>query len=456
MVEEEVPDSSYHKFRLMNNLPKFYATHQLRGDEFPLKFPFTLGGDNTNLKKWCEMCGKELDEYMNSVLDIINQQMVDTATGDNLEKIGKIFNLERLDIETEELFRKRIMDYVQTFTGGGTEEQLKQVVEWLISPEVDDPEDHFWLYDGYKKAFEFDNVDFSDEQIIIPYDESELNTLSDYDVNFEIDMNIKLDDETSSQFILGNYNGSDDNRYELFINSDEKIEFLIYDDEEKSFTFTNNIPTNEWCNLDIEINTKDDGTKTVTCRINKSLQNIYTLQHLRVPSLTGPMYIGKDPDGDFNTLNGNIQDLKIYGDDLKKHGWWKIEGWYDEDTEDKYRVVDYSINGNDGKIETEGDIDSVWVDEEIGLYGVFNVTIDPSISYIFDLDVSKSLIRDYLEKYKASGVLLDYVALENDILDDVSVKEDTQLNAFRTNPEGGDVNNHMTAESGCVNVTAVE
>jgi len=451
-------ESTYHKERLLRNLPDFFATHRIRGTEFPLTLPFTLGGQGTNLNKWAEVLGLELDEAFSVLFDVLDSNKIDTANGINLEKIGKLFNLEKLDIETDELFRNRILNFLDTYKGGGTKEQLEQVVRWFISPEVDNPDDYFDFKDSYKKDYEFNNIYFGGlDRVKVPHSDNDpLTTLYGYTEYFKIDLNIKLDNNTSENFILGMY--KNDNNYKLYTDTNGYIHFTVTNSgEEEDFIFEDTLPQDEWSKLTLEYEKQQDDNILLLCRINNILINTYTLTSLKLPDLDeGTLYIGKTLDTDnIESLEGNIHDLKIYGDDKTKHGWWKFEDWYEDD---KSKIEDKSINNNFAEVEPEVDYDTTWVSESIGMYAIFNLKIDPSIAYIFDFDVTKSMISDYLERYKASGVLIDYVALEHNFKDDIRITEEKDLDTFWANPnEPTDgMFSHKTAESGYINKTGVE
>lgn len=448
-------ESTYHKERLLRNLPDFYATHGIRGSEFPLKLPFTLGGNDSNLNKWAEVLGLELDEILTVLFDVLDSNKIDTANGVNLKKIGRLFNLEKLEIETDELFRKRIINYLNNFKGGGTKEQLEEVVKWFFSPEVENPEQYYHFEDNYKKDYEFNNVRFDGEdRIKVPYSgEDPLQTLYGYTDYFKIELNLKIDSNTSENFIMGMY--KDDNNYKLYIDTDGNINFIITKDgDETTFVFESTLPEDEWFKITLEFEKQLDGNILLLCRINNILTETYTIKMLKIPDMEeGTLFIGKPLESDtIESLEGHIHDLKIYGDDKSKHGWWKLEGWHEDD---KSRIKDYSINNNYAELEPETNYDTSWVNESIGMYAIFNLQIDPTVEYIFDFEIAKSMITDYLHRYKASGVLLEYVALEHTLKDDININEDEQIHVFRTNPDGGGLYNHKTAESGCANLTGV-
>ena len=75
-----------------------------------------------------DIFGKELDETDNKIDQIERDHWIDYAEGDALDKLGVLFNLTRVDGETDAVFRARIKSTVPDYSGGGTINAIKEVV----------------------------------------------------------------------------------------------------------------------------------------------------------------------------------------------------------------------------------------------------------------------------------------------------------------------------------------
>lgn len=139
----DMTEDSLSKDRLKNSLPNFYDKE-----------------DGSNIDKLVEVIGLEYDELLISLYDILDTHMVTDATGIHLEKIAKIFDLERNPNETDSEFRERIITHMPGFIGGGTENALRNVFELYIGS------DYYRIEEDYTESETVDsNIDPSEPTI---------------------------------------------------------------------------------------------------------------------------------------------------------------------------------------------------------------------------------------------------------------------------------------------------
>jgi hypothetical protein len=108
---------------------------------------------SSNIYRLLSSVSEQLDMFVEDTEKIRNSKFVDYAEGEDLDKIARILNLERLSNENDRTFRGRIKSKVPSFIGGGTLESIRQVIVNLLGVEPSIIE-HYKPGDGH--AF-FDN-----------------------------------------------------------------------------------------------------------------------------------------------------------------------------------------------------------------------------------------------------------------------------------------------------------
>ena len=98
-------------FDFLNELPSFYKKSTV-SNTYQLMFAIAKVFEDYDL----ERSNVELEIYVN------------TATGDNLDSIGRLFLLPRRTGESDDSYRARIKGYFQGFIGGGTIAAIKAAV----------------------------------------------------------------------------------------------------------------------------------------------------------------------------------------------------------------------------------------------------------------------------------------------------------------------------------------
>lgn len=91
--------------------------------------------ESSNLYKFLSSFAVEMDEITNAMIELRKTKFIDTAMGNDLDKLGALLNLKRFSTENDEGFRARVKTRVQTFIGGGTVEALKQIIRLALNVE---------------------------------------------------------------------------------------------------------------------------------------------------------------------------------------------------------------------------------------------------------------------------------------------------------------------------------
>jgi len=94
--------------------------------------------EGKNLNDWADAWNLEFNEIDNTVIAVKNAIQLSTATDLYLDDIGKLFSLSRNVGETDEEFRSRIKAFWPGFSGSGTEEDLKNVINRITGIAVND------------------------------------------------------------------------------------------------------------------------------------------------------------------------------------------------------------------------------------------------------------------------------------------------------------------------------
>lgn len=108
--------------RMSGRLPHFYK-HWKTGSSI---FGFT------------DAIGTRLDESEKDQVSIMRTHWVDTASGDDLEKLGALYNFKRRDGESDMDYRSRIKTAIMSYKGGGT----KSAIQMLIKIALRLPQDY--------------------------------------------------------------------------------------------------------------------------------------------------------------------------------------------------------------------------------------------------------------------------------------------------------------------------
>lgn len=80
------------------------------------------------------------NEYYNLYLNINDGKQsiqLNTATGDDLDAIGKLFKLAREEGESDNVYRAKIKGYWGALTGGGTIDGIKNAISLFVDIDID-------------------------------------------------------------------------------------------------------------------------------------------------------------------------------------------------------------------------------------------------------------------------------------------------------------------------------
>ena len=91
--------------------------------------------ESSNLYKFLSSFANEMDQVTGAMEELRKTKFIDTAMGQDLDKLGALLNLKRFSTENDEGFRARVKTRVQTFIGGGTVEALKQIIRLALNVE---------------------------------------------------------------------------------------------------------------------------------------------------------------------------------------------------------------------------------------------------------------------------------------------------------------------------------
>ena len=88
---------------------------------------------NSLIFKFIAAAGTQLSEAEKDLFKILESHWVDTAKQDDLDMVGKIFNLKRNPGETDFDYRVRIKSSIQEFKGGGTINAIETALRAALS-----------------------------------------------------------------------------------------------------------------------------------------------------------------------------------------------------------------------------------------------------------------------------------------------------------------------------------
>jgi hypothetical protein len=80
---------------------------------------------------------KIIDDQQKDLFVILRSHWVDTASIAELDSLGSLFLLKRLDDENDESFRQRIKSFITSYKGGGTVESIEAGVNSLLGVGTD-------------------------------------------------------------------------------------------------------------------------------------------------------------------------------------------------------------------------------------------------------------------------------------------------------------------------------
>jgi hypothetical protein len=86
--------------------------------------------------KLVKAIGTELDYAKESVYNMMLSHWIETASDGDLDLMGSIFNLKRMEGEDDERYRGRIVRAIVDFTGGGTLYALSSMLKNMVGEEV--------------------------------------------------------------------------------------------------------------------------------------------------------------------------------------------------------------------------------------------------------------------------------------------------------------------------------
>lgn len=118
--------------------------------------------ESSNLYKFLSSFAVEMDEITNAMIELRKTKFIDTAMGNDLDKLGALLNLKRFSTENDEGFRARVKTRVQTFIGGGTVEALKQIIRLALNVEPTVIEH----YQANRNHLVFNNGTFSGSDVV--------------------------------------------------------------------------------------------------------------------------------------------------------------------------------------------------------------------------------------------------------------------------------------------------
>ena len=99
--------------RIADRLPSFYRTWDRKAV----------------IARLIEAFGSKLDESSEELFQVLKSHWVDTATGEDLDKLGALLNIARRPGETDRDFRVRLKTGVQGYMGGGTKKAILSAIK---------------------------------------------------------------------------------------------------------------------------------------------------------------------------------------------------------------------------------------------------------------------------------------------------------------------------------------
>ncbi len=258
--EELIDTPSYIETRLLDNLPEFYnkakldpkfdvwykkfedgwiehsrekETEIVMDENKTLRAIFTET-EQSNFNALMESIGKEIEEYMIVLQDVLEAHFVDEAEDKQLDEIGQMWGLRRIPNETDTSFRERIKAYAPGFGGGGTFDDLNRTLKWYVGEdnfyieEFDEeiqPDNRVEKVDAVEEKIGDDAVWENGDEIKFYYKPENINTIvsvkdiNEEDVTFTVNYEdgiITLDENVEDRFVYIEYEFNELTQYGRF------------------------------------------------------------------------------------------------------------------------------------------------------------------------------------------------------------------------------------------------
>lgn len=259
VFEELIDTPSYIETRLLDNLPEFYNKAKTdpnfdvwykkfenywiehsREKEIEIvmdenkTFKAVFETEQSNFNALMESIGKEIEEYMIVLQDVLEAHFVDEAEDKQLDEIGQMWGLRRTPNETDTSFRERIKAYAPGFGGGGTFDDLNRTLKWYVGEdnfyieEFDEeiqPDNRVEKVDAVEEKIGDDAVWENGDEIKFYYKPENINTIASvknsneenvtFTVNYE-DGIITLDENVEDRFVYIEYEFNELTQYGRF------------------------------------------------------------------------------------------------------------------------------------------------------------------------------------------------------------------------------------------------
>lgn len=186
---------------------------------------------NSNIYRILNAFSMELDKFLVEMDKVKNSRFVDYASGNDLDKIGSILSLKRLNNENDDTYRGRIKARIPSFIGGGTTYAIRQVVRNFLGVEATVIEHyrtpHVFFHNGVLHGLDIEkNLNNFRIKSGISYIDGTRITSEDFNLSTEYE----LIDENN--FIFMDINGNIQIRSENQYDSETEIPLYYYDGSE--------------------------------------------------------------------------------------------------------------------------------------------------------------------------------------------------------------------------------
>ena len=94
--------------------------------------------DGTNINIFVDAINREIELLEVAALDVKSKIQIETATGDYLNDIGKLFGLSRQANETDDLFRSRISSHLNSLNSSGAASDIELALSSGLGIPIDD------------------------------------------------------------------------------------------------------------------------------------------------------------------------------------------------------------------------------------------------------------------------------------------------------------------------------
>lgn len=112
-----------------------------RAEKIAARLPhFYRGWDRTSaVRSFVEGVGRQMDETEKDFSGVMRAHWTDTASGGDLDRIGKLFSLKRKDGEPDKEFRGRIKTAIISYKGGGTPGSIRMIIHIALGLPPEEP-----------------------------------------------------------------------------------------------------------------------------------------------------------------------------------------------------------------------------------------------------------------------------------------------------------------------------